>query len=385
MKPEIQDDERAGLPSASIITRIANCPGSLRLTRGLPELVAPQMRKYAESGDRVHLYLEAPDFVDLTPWPDELEVAKQCESIRDQVVKGSISLPTNVIKERRFTLTSKNTVEMRDPTPYDKFSAKLDYGAVNKHNALLVVDYKSGRGDQPEASNNLQLRSQLVVLWIYNGRKPRLGYTSVVQPLVSSKPEICEYDRAALEAAEKELLGLLEGAQNKFAPLIAGDHCKFCPAKLKCPAAVEVVKQMAEVEITSLLGIKPEALADLLNKAIVCDQVITAARAHAKAHLKERPGCIPGWQLTPNPAKRSVTDPNGAFVALERGGVIDQDTFIGCVSVALGKLEKAIKAFTDKKGGSKFTAKEITKMVNTACEDFIESKPTEPSLEKVST
>ena len=383
MKPVITDnDEREGLPSASIIERLALCPGSRMLSKGLPEILSPEMKRYAESGDRVHLYCEAPDFIDLSEWPDELETAKRCIEIRDKLFDTVFLRPEGVVvsKEKRMWLHGPSAPSLRDHKKL--FSGKVDYAAHNDE-AILVVDYKSGRGDQESASSNLQLRSLLVLKWVELGRKHPKGYTAIVQPLVSSKPEICEYNSHQLQEAETELRQILELSSKSHAPIVAGEkQCRFCPARLKCPAAAEVLQQIANEDITKLLGIDPKDMATLLDRCDTAETIIKAARSHAKAHLKMTPGCIPGWTLTPNAPTRHIEDSEGAFNAMSRFGITSEIFLKQCVSVKIGGLEKAAKEIATKRG-DKCTALMAKEIVNTNCEKFITEKTKEPSLERV--
>ncbi len=379
MKPVITDnDERGGLPSASIIERLALCPGSLRASKGLPEILSPEMKRYAETGDRVHLYCEAPDFIDLTNWPDELEVGQKCLKIRDDLIQSIFGKSPSITesKETRLWLygLSSRIVKL--------FSGKSDYTA-HDDKSLLVVDYKSGRGDQEDASSNLQLRSLLVLKWIDLGRPYITGYTAIIQPLVSHKPEVCKYDPESLPLAEQEIRAVLDFAGKSHAPIVAGERqCRFCPARLKCPAAGEVLQQIANEDVTKLLGIDPKDMATLLDRCDTAETIIKAARSHAKAHLKLNPSCIPGWTLTPNAPTRHIEDAEGAFNAMLSFGVTSEMFLKQCVTVKIGGLEKAAKEIAEKRG-DKCSAKMAKDIVNTNCKKFITEKPKEPSLERV--
>lgn len=380
MKPVFQDNERCDLPSASIIERLALCAGSWRLSKGLPEILSPEMQRYADSGDRVHLYCQMPDLIDLTPWPDELEVAQECLRQRDEIIEQAFGkIPVEHIKEQRLWLYG-----LKAGKPQKRFSARLDFGCgPSDRYAVAAIEYKSGRGDQTESSSNLQLRSQLVLLWKHLNRKPTVGYTAVVQPLVSGKPEICRYDYDQIKEAEKELEAILDAADDPKATLNPGEkQCKFCPARLICPAAAGVLQEIHDTELTKLLGIEPKKMAAMLEKCDVADQIIKAARAHAKAHLKLDGNCIPGWKLEPNSPTRAIEDAEAAYNAMSGFGMTSEKFLKECVTVKIGGLEKATKAIAEARG-EKCTAKMAKDIVNCNCAKLITEKPKEPSLERV--
>lgn len=374
-------DEREGLPSASYVESLYLCPGSLRMSRGMASKVSnPQAAAWAESGDRVHLYCEAPDFIDLSAWPDELEVAQACLDQRDELLFnlfGHNREGLQEFKEARFWLTG--------PDGRNRFSGKLDYGAVLRL-VGVVVDYKSNRGDITESASNLQIRAQAVLLWISRNRELEEIYTAIIQPLKGKLGKPVRYTKALLAESEKELEDILAAAEDPNAPVRASKKaCQYCPAKLKCPAAVEVMEQVAEVELTTITGagVTPDRLAQLLDLFAIIEPIIKAGKAHAKALLKEDPNAVPGWFLEENSPTREVTDPQGLFQAIFQADLMDQETFLKeCVSVGIGDVEKAIYA-KRKPADPKFTKKAATALVNEHCKDFISSKPKEPSLKKL--
>ena len=393
MITEFTDSEREDLPSASSLERTALCAGSPRESRGLPEILSPDMKRYSESGDRAHLWLSAPDMIDLSPWPDELEIAQSCLKLRQDVARkvfGEIQ-PGDLIEgvEQRFWHYGPSAPALRDHVK--KFSGKLDYWAYHSgQNKLLVVDYKSGRGDQTEASSNLQLRSQMVLL-AENltssvpviGVGPLLAYTAIIQPLVSHEPEICQYGPAEISAAQRELRAILIRADDPKAKLTPGEkQCKFCPARLKCKAAATVLQEVHDTKLTALIGLAPSDMAALLEKCAVADILIKSARSHAKAHLKDKPDCIPGWTLSPNPSIREINDAEAAFNALVGFGMTSKVFLSECCSVSIGAIEKAVKELAEGRN-EKCTKKMATEIVNTNCAKLITMKPKEPSLEKV--
>jgi hypothetical protein len=363
------DTERLDLPSASSAARYAACPGSYLLSLGLENLQTPEMKAMAEAGDRIHLWLEAPDFITLED-PNELETAEACSAQRDLLIAkifGENAPHVKKIKEDRHWITQgKKRV----------FSAKADdisiYGDTG-----LIIDFKSGRGDTEESPKNLQLRSQMVTVFLNHGQNLRKIYVAIVQPLVSRDPLVCCYEGDDIISATQELSLMLIAINNPATARVAGDQCKFCPAKFKCPESKAYLETLAAAlpEAADM-----ERLAELLNVCAACDPIIKAIRARAKLLLKQDPSVIPGWTLGKPASVRSISDPFAVFKVLSdaKPPLITREQFLtDCVSVGVGDLEKAVAKHNGLKPAQ---AKET---VNSVCADFIEVKPKEPSLEKL--
>lgn len=361
-------DEREGCPSASVVERLAACPGSLRQSRGAPEFSSPEMREWADSGERIHLWLESPDFCPLDD-PDELDVAERCAEQRDALVQQVFGGDQPVvIKEKRLWL--------RYTDGRKRFSGRLDFDAEHESTAL-VVDYKTSRGDQPPATSNLQLRAHAVLRWLDTRKELSTIWVAIVQPLLG-KPIIVPYDIEALVASYDELNRILESAEHEDAPLRAGKHCKFCPARLNCPAARKLLEQLAEIDTDQLDKIPGDKLAELLDLCKACEPIIKDAREFAKQKLTVDPLSVPGWALKDTGANREVNDSIQVFDALEAAGLMDYKTFIAkCVSVGIRDLEKTVGTRNNLK------KKAAERAVFNHCKDFIVKKPKKPTLERI--
>jgi hypothetical protein len=371
------DDPRLGLPSASSIERLALCPGSHRLSAGLAPITTPEQREWAESGDRIHLWLESPGFIDLKE--DELVTANKCEDHREQIMDMAMpdraSLERGVIKESRLWLY--------DDAGNPIFSGQIDYGEVvqQKPHVAAVTDYKTNRGDVTDNVKNPQTRSHAVLLaTALNWEVDRI-YTGVVQPLVHHKAEPpCCYTKDHLLAADKQIRRWLKAAEQEDAPLVPGEkQCKYCPAKLKCPAAARFYWDIAATTPEQVTGATGAQLSALLDKTKVAAQIIDMVDAQAKELLAKDPAAIPNWQLEPNSPVREITDPNAIFKSLAGAGKIDAEAFLTTVKCGVGKLELAVRDFNALKGKPKL----VDAIFEEHCDPYINLKPKAPSLKRV--
>jgi hypothetical protein len=370
-------DERKGLPSSSFIECLSLCPGALRMSRGAQKPATSETLAWAASGDRVHMYCEAPELIDLSAYPAELDVAQRCLKERDELIEqifGGTGKGNQYFEHRFWLFYWNNHTKPR-------FSGRVDFAHVQSPTGL-VVDYKSLYGEHEESSGNLQLRSQCVLLWLHHKHLEEI-YAKIIQPLrgSASKPPV-KYTRRDLAQSLEQLEEILDRAEDPKAPLIPGDkQCRFCPARLVCPAGREVLKEVATRDLASLPVIEAQELSRLLEHCQVASGVIEAIQEHARALLQKDPAAIPGWELKENPPIRVINDPQVVYGNLFTGGHIDLAGFMRCVDVGIGKLEREVYTIAKAKD-KKFTLAKAKKLVNDHIAGFVTLNFKKPSLHK---
>lgn len=365
----MNDNDRGDLPSASAVQRYMDCPGSFLLSKGVTEVQTPEMAAYAAAGDRVHMWLEDPDFITLDD-PKELEVAEECaeqrKNIVDKIFGENANFAARITEDRLWLKVGKSKI----------FSGKPD-GIFIYGDTALIIDFKTGYGDTPESPKNMQLRALAVLLIAHpvHGPKIKTVYVAIIQPLVNREAMLTRYETEDLGFAHAELRMLLDDINKPDAPRKAGDCCKFCPAKFKCVENRAMMEKLGSEDVNAA---DMQKLADLLNTAHACEAVIKAIRARAKGILKENPAAIPGWTIGKGASMRSISDPFALFKVLSDAALLTRDQFLSdCVSVGVGDLESAIAKHNNLK------PKEAKEKVNAFCSDFIELKTKEGSLEKL--
>lgn len=258
------------------------------------------------------------------------------------------------------------------PDGYPVMSGKVDVMALTKSRGL-IVDFKTGRNEVTESARNLQLRSQAVIMAENYGFRP--FDVAIIQPWVSSTPDICSYTEEDLGIASREVLKILEEAQKPDAKRIPGEkQCDWCRAKRICPEANVIVADLVPVQVLSLT---PQQVSDVLDRVKLAKKVIDDIEKWAKQRLQEDPNAIPGWTLEPGDKRRSVTSPQQAIDLLQEHGLLDQEGFFQCCDVKLGELEKQVRAHTGLK------KKEAEAKVNAALKDVIQTKQNQPSLARI--
>lgn len=230
----IVDQDRGLLPSASAVERFAACPGSYLFSRGMTDIKTPEMQAMADAGERIHTWLEEPDLIDLVP--EELEVAEWCNDQRHELILklfGANVTPPAIKEDRIWLYEGRKRI----------FSGKADDIRIYSTMAL-ILDFKSGRGDQKESPKNRQLRSLAVILKEdQRGQHLEEINVAIVQPLISRTPLITRYTAKDLAKAKEELLDLLADIHKPEAPRTAGEWCKFCPALTMCPESLSLIDE----------------------------------------------------------------------------------------------------------------------------------------------
>lgn len=332
-------DERFGWPSASAMNRLALCPGSWSLSRHAPR---QPTSADAESGNRIHKALETGN-PEHCKADDEFEAFKICLRLEEKLIADTIGSASETVRETRMKSQAL------------RVSGKADAIHVNGDTAL-VLDYKTGRGDVEDANKNLQLRT-LAALRFMNFGTSQI-YVAIVQPWVSPQVSVAKYDWRDLNRAVDEVDAILKAARAEDAPRIPSEEaCKYCPSKVICKEASQVLLEIAEpsensptefIDCVHVAALTSQNLGLLLKRAKLAESIIEAARDEAKRRL-ENGEQVDGWQLKDGAEQEEITDPQGVFGEfVKAGGTAEQ--FLKAVKVTKGELKEQVKAATGKTG-----------------------------------
>lgn len=328
---------------ASIAKRWLECPGSVRLARGVPP--APNSI-YAAEGTLAHTIAERSLTKEADPdmWVGmkytidgfELEVTDDMADVvrvfvdycREQV-RGLSAPGAKWWVERRFNLASLNP-----PAPMFGTS---DFVAWIPHaRELVVVDLKYGQGVVVEAEGNPQLRYYaLGALLSLPEIRPDIITMTIVQPRAGHpdgiiRSETITYDE--LIGFAGELLDAARATMAPDAPLNPGGHCRFCPAAGICPAQRDHATSLAQIEFDAVPAMQPRApetlsndeLVKVLGFAGVVEDWLAAVRAQVQAKL-ERGEDVPGLKLVEKRANRKWKDEDETEQWLKAEGYAQAD------------------------------------------------------------
>ena len=326
-------DERHGCPSASILGRLAQCPGSWRLSQLAPPA---ESTPEASSGTRIHDALATGNTTGLTS--EEETIRAQLDALEVNVLNSWLggAEPDRVLREERLWRTEGDQ---------QRWSAKPDQVVVFGSEAL-VLEYKTGPLAVEDAAGNLQLRAQAAVV---HHRWPEIRRVTVVvlQPRCSPQVSQCAYAERDLKRALDEIDRLVARAQRDDAPLVAGEaQCRYCAAKPICPQAQAEVTALVE---TNTALPTPAKLADLLDRCVLAEKVIESIRDHARHLLGANPNAVPGWQLAPGRSRETIVGLQRVFERVNRLGV-RPEVFVGACSLTKKALKTLLQEITGDKG-----------------------------------
>ena len=359
-------DPRRGVPSCSAFARLEACPRSFTLSIGQPDTSGAD----AESGTRIHKWLETQDDADWQALNDaEQETAERCYEQREAIARDWINNGTGAVtvaREQRLGMTLLgNVVEVTaESKARFLYTGQADLMLIEDSGRVLVIDYKTGRGDAPVARDNPQLRGLAALV----GRRHRSTevVVAIVQPW-AGPPSVAAFYDEGIEAGASWAAAVANNAINgdRSEPR-AGEWCQYCPAKSICPALREAATSAPDALSVETLPADPEvARSALVARAVELPAVDLARLLHgrrlvqwylhaieAAARIRLGKGeAIPGFGLKETRGKRELADTQKAFGALSPLGLTAADMLAAC-KASLPKIETAVRKRSGIKPGT---------------------------------
>jgi len=255
------------LLSASGSDRWMSCTPSPRFEEEFPE---QESSVYAEEGTLAHEFGD----IDLRLYVGELSKKQHRFAVRklkkhelyseeemlDEVAKYTEYVTLQFEEAKRLNSGAVLLVERKvDLTDYIENGFGTTDSTIISDGVLEVIDLKYGKGVQVSAEDNSQLKlyglgSLKEHELLYDIHTVRL---TIVQPRLNtiSVWEISAED--LLDWAENEVLPRAQQAYAGEGELVAGDHCKWCRAKNRCPALAALHLELAKLDFA-----EPEMLTD---------------------------------------------------------------------------------------------------------------------------
>lgn len=325
---------------ASKAERWMNCPGSVRMSEGIPD--KPTI--YSATGTAGHevaaRVLASEDDADV--WlGQKFQLAEFIVDIDEDMV-DAIQAYVNYVCERRDLLDADLLIEQTfslkvlDP-PDDMFGTADTVLVIAGGRYLEIVDLKLGVGVVVDPEENAQLMyyalGALITLHHQLTERPLKIKATIVQPRAyhpDGAVRTFEFTYEQLVEFKNELFARAGKTQDPNAPLATGSWCRFCPAQAVCPAQRQHAVTLAQTEFDDLpaVDIPPpdkltlDQVVQALEKGYIIEDWLRAVRLHAQT-LLEAGEVVPGWKLVERRATRKWTDPDDtaeiARWALEQG------------------------------------------------------------------
>jgi hypothetical protein len=403
-----EPDPRQGLPSASSLHRLVNCPGSFRAAKDAiaAGMAPPDDSDDAASGTRIHRWLETESEQDWAALSyDEQRTATLCQSQARWLLADFAKRHGEVTWETREQRCAINafgiTFDANKPMPRIG-SGQADLIA-RAGETLLVIDYKTGRGDITPADANDQLRG-LAALTSYVHRTS--VEVAIVAPLVG-QPTVAAFDLDSLRAAKPWLVRTWLDAPTAT-ETAAGDWCQYCPARLICGTyAAHNAATLAPLTQDGLPANKVNealfarayesdtaTLAEMGERVRMLEWGAAAIKAAIRRRLDEGGLAADelkeaGWELVESNGNREITDPDKAAVLLApllagaEGGA--QAALMLAAKLSAATLTEEIHKASGMKSATRYnmTAKQAKEtLAKTLGELMTQSKKTELTYNK---
>lgn len=317
---------------ASSMYRWQACPGSVKKCEGLPEIKST----YAQEGTDAHKLAEM-----------ALIQKKACshwigKKIGETLITEDISRDVAIyvaavlndwpLKKRdKINLQIEHRFNLDWFMPGKQLFGTNDANIAESFGLLIVHDLKFGKGVLVEVKNNSQ--GLYYALGALGQRDFAEIEIAITQPRISHPDGLTRRWRITqeqlLEWGESVLKSAVIATENPNAPLIAGHHCQFCPAKQN--AVCEVFKEWSMVsvkaefsafdnQIPSINHLTNEQLADVIEKLdlAISFQKDCQNLALQRALSGEK---IPGFKLVQKKSHRKWSDENQVAERFRKFGV----------------------------------------------------------------
>jgi hypothetical protein len=290
--------------SPSTASRWLACPGSVALSEKVEQ---PEPSIYAKEGTAAHKLAEllmtkgAPADRYLGKKLNGIEVTKEMIAAVDHYL--------NYIFDIEFE--SECTIQIERKV---KLLSGL-YGTADclvynhEDQSLHVIDYKHGIGVPVAVENNPQL--------IIYGLAAAKLFTPTEIHLTIVQPRTRETDRAiqvwsvdAKQLKKDWLLKLKAGIKRVYEEpntFKTGSHCRWCNAKIICPAQQKEAQKLAKLEFSEPAELSKKQIKHILDSADRVQAFIEEVRKFAHRTINEG-GSIPGYKLVQRRSNRQWTN-----------------------------------------------------------------------------
>lgn len=343
--------------SASSASRWLKCPGSVKLTKDMPETTS----EYAEAGRLAHSIAELKlrkrflaglgaqkykkEMATLTGAPHyDPEMQHTTDDYADFVEQLYLSYP-----EKPY-LAVEQKVDFSTFVP-DGFGTSDCIMIGNR--TMDVIDYKHGKGVPVVAEENPQMKLYgLGALMRYRAFytidtirlhifQPRIGEP---QSWEISRDDLINWGALTVKPAAKEAF---EGSDI----CTPGDWCRFCKAKALCRARSDVYTALEDFGYSTPALLSNSEVGGILEIGTRLKKWVSDLEEYCLGALL-RGEDIPGWKVVAGRSVRSFDDADAAFKDIMAAGV-EEALLYERKPLTLAQIEKILgkKEFAEAAGG----------------------------------
>lgn len=293
--------------------RWAACPGSVKLSENIPNVSS----KYAEEGTEAH---ELAAYVLMnSKWP-ECYAEKYSDEMMEHVQTYCQAFFHDAQNcswykvEERFDLTNLH------PALFGT-SDGIIYHA--KESLLQVWDFKYGAGIPVEVEDNEQLKYYALGALMKTKVPCKTVELVICQPRCPH-PEgpIRRWRLSVVDLIEfsAELVDFARATEKEDAPLVPGDHCRFCPAAPTCHKLQETAVTAAQEEFSPVYSYDPAKLKKTLDILPAIEAWVKSVKEFA-FNEAQHGRVAPGYKLVATRPSRKWRDEEEAQKAILELGI----------------------------------------------------------------
>lgn len=355
--------------SASNIHRRKLCPGSERMEAGLPDEDSDQSRE----GVLLHGYDANPSLAREVLRPFQRDLLRISGELDQRVFERAIE-QFHIQANEDFDSGREQELWVLDAQGKPLIPGHCDLWYYWRRVRLLaIIDKKFGYKIVTPAVANLQLRIYAI------GGAQKWDADNVVvavtQPRLpfDERLTLAAYSRTDIDRSREELDWILQAARQPNAPLVAGDdQCRYCKAKLICPAYREKYNALQVAHERTLDECNDDQLEQILVAIDFAHYIEDQAKDVARARVAA--GRMPHYKLSKESETRNVVDVRRAMSLLVLRGDLSESDVKAALSMSIGPLEEKVRT---RRG---CTWKEAKEIVGETLESVIEKKPKKQSL-----
>jgi hypothetical protein len=195
-------------------------------------------------------------------------------------------------------------------SPPEPIFGTVDFAAYHPHtDTLYVVDFKYGRLPVSPLDNPQAFAYALGACYEL-GIFPANVVISIIQPRGKDNNPVKVAHLSGLDLmmwSQDVLKPGVDACFQQAAPFATGDHCRFCPAKIDCPALYELAKKTSRTEFGEIppdpMTLSDTDLGQILDQIEILGWWFEQVRAEASGRI-EKGKSVPNWKLVPKRAMR---------------------------------------------------------------------------------
>lgn len=287
---------------ASSMHRWANCPGSVKLSEGVPSIQS----KYAEEGTKAHE--EAAKALTFL-FAKDGGVYSMPPELKDSVGVYVHTILKDTSNVEKFKVFIEQWCDLSHLHP--KLGGTADCIIYfPKQKLLKVYDYKHGAGVSVEVESNEQLMYYALGALLEIKQPVTRVENIIVQPRCEHPDGVVrrwQFDAIDLMDFAADLIEKAKETSKPNAKLEAGDWCRWCPAAFKCPELNKKAVTLAKEEFSPTLSYDPKKLSHALTWLPQLEDWIKSVREFAYAEA-EHGRIPPGFKLVQKRATRKWRD-----------------------------------------------------------------------------